>query len=121
MKRSKKRSVLIAISMIASTIWLAGIHATFAENSPKGEAAQRAHIDPDTGKFIEQPNTTPAVDRASEKAAFNTSDEGLVETPSPVEGGGTLVDLQGRFRSPLTATVEKDGNVRITHKPIEKP
>ena len=75
MKRSKKRSVFIAISMIASTIWFAGIQTTFAQNSPQGEAAQRAHIDPDTGKLIERPKTTPAADRASDKAAFNTSDE----------------------------------------------
>jgi len=45
---------------------------------------------------------------ALEDAAFNTSDEGLVEVPSSVEGGGTMVDLQGRFRNAAFAKVGKE-------------
>jgi hypothetical protein len=44
-------------------------------------------------------------------AAFSRSSAGLVETRSP--GGGVMVDLQGRFQSPLIATVGTDGQVRF--------
>jgi hypothetical protein len=36
-----------------------------------------------------------------------------VEAPAP--GGGVKVDLQGRFQSPLIATVDGNGKVRTQH------
>jgi hypothetical protein len=47
--------------------------------------------------------------------ALSTSHQGLVEAPSPVPGGGVMVDLQGRFRSMLFATIGPDGRVKIMH------
>jgi hypothetical protein len=49
--------------------------------------------------------------------ALSTSSEGLVETLSPVPGGGVKVDLQGRFRSPLIATQDAEGKITIQHLP----
>ena len=122
MRNSKKRMMLIVIiasSLIVPAIWFAATNTTKEESPSQGQAAQKAHIDPETGQFIKGPKTTPAGQRASDNAAFNTSDEGLVETSSPVEGGGTMVDLQGRFRIPVTAKVGEDGKAIISHEPID--
>jgi hypothetical protein len=43
----------------------------------------------------------------------------LEERPSPVPGGGTMVDLKGRFQSPLTATIDSNGDIKIEHRDIE--
>ena len=42
---------------------------------------------------------------------LSTSDVGLVETPLP--GGGSMVDLRGRFRHMAVATVADDGTIVI--------
>jgi hypothetical protein len=79
----------------------------------------RAFIDPQTGRFVSEPapGTPPLELSPAELNAFSTSDQGLVEVPSTVPGGGVKVDLQGRFQSPLTATVGADGKVTIGHAP----
>jgi hypothetical protein len=51
----------------------------------------------------------------AEANALSTSHLGLVQVPSPVRGGGVIVDLQGRFRAPLLATVGEGGQVAIRH------
>ena len=95
--------------------------ATPQTGDPQGTADQqgasgfRAYVDPETGELIEPPDDAPVEEPPA--AAFSTSHEGLVETPSPVPGGGVMVDLKGRFRSPLTATVGADGKVRMQHGP----
>jgi hypothetical protein len=68
------------------------------------------HIDPVTGRLAEPaPGTTPIVFDAQLQNALSTSPEGLVEVNSPVEGGGTMIDLQGRFQSTMVSTVDKNG------------
>lgn len=42
--------------------------------------------------------------------AASQSQEGLVEEKSPVKGGGTMVNLQGRFQSAMTMNVDANGN-----------
>jgi hypothetical protein len=80
---------------------------------PGANSGMKAYIDPQTGAFLsEPPPGTPPLQLSPD--AFSTSDQGLVGTPLP--GGGVKVDLQGRFRSPLTATVGPDGKVTITHQ-----
>ena len=79
----------------------------------EGSAGMRVYIDPVTGEFAEP----PAGAVAAPSAASSTSDAGLVETPSPVPGGGVSVDLQGRFRSPLIATIGTDGKMTMRHLP----
>ena len=44
-------------------------------------------------------------------ASLSTSFEGLVEEKSPVQGGGVVVDLQGRFQNAMTIEQDADGNV----------
>jgi len=43
--------------------------------------------------------------------ALSTSSVGLVEEKSPVPGGGTMVNLQGRFQNAMTIESDADGNV----------
>jgi len=121
MKNLEKRMmliVIISISLIVPAIWHAATLTADEEIPSQGQAVQKVYIDPETGEFIDRPETTPAEERASEKAAFSTSDEGLVEIPSPIEGGGTMIDLQGRFRSPLTVKIGEDGKAIISHEPM---
>ncbi len=51
----------------------------------------RAYIDPDTGEFVPAP--------PGKRPSPNPRDthDGLREVPSPVEGGGVMVDMEGRF------------------------
>ena len=86
---------------------------------PENSASIRAYIDPETGEFITPPEPqVPAAEMLAPQAAFSTSHDDLVEIPSPVAGGGTMVDLKGRFRSPLTATIDRSGKINIGHHPI---
>jgi hypothetical protein len=89
---------------------------------PPGQAGQRIYIDPTTGRFIEPPPDVLAAEALAAQAdplnfEMSTSDVGLVE--APLAGGGSMVDLQGRFRSALVATVGSDGKLAIGHQPIE--
>jgi hypothetical protein len=42
----------------------------------------------------------------SQRPAFSTSSSGLRESASPVQNGGRMVNLQGRFRSSATAVAD---------------
>jgi hypothetical protein len=71
----------------------------------------RVYVDPATGELLPgRPTSLPPEPAAS---ALNTSAAGLVEVPSP--GGGMMIDLQGRFQSPLVATIQPDGTLRLRH------
>src|SRR5262245_51747933 len=76
------------------------------------------YIDPKSGEFTTPPpEAMPAqrshqsLERAGEPAS------GLHETLSPVPGGGVAVRLDERFSTPLTATIDADGKVRLEHLP----
>ena len=84
-----------------------------ATTTAQATAGWRAYIDPETGELTDPPAGSAA--SQSEAAAFSTSHAGLRERPSPVPGGGMMVDLQGRFRSPLVATRGADGKLTIHH------
>jgi hypothetical protein len=83
--------------------------------------ALRVYIDPETGEFTAPPEQENAAARKQAlPEAFSTSQEGLEEKPSPVPGGGTMVDLKGRFRSPLVATTDSNGKIKIEHQAPDK-
>ena len=73
----------------------------------------RVAIDPSTGQFVEPTNipTDPAA--KTQLDPLSQSAKGLVEQPSPVAGGGTMVNLQGRFQNTYTATTNADGETVI--------
>ncbi len=49
-------------------------------------------------------------------ATHTTSSRGLREIASPEPGGGVSVDLQGRFRAPLEATLAPERRPSIRHR-----
>lgn len=82
-----------------------------------GAASMTVYIDPQTGAILTQPQPghTPLVLDAATQAAMSTSDKGLVEVPSPVPGGGVMVDLQGRFQSPFVVVLDEQGQPKTHH------
>jgi hypothetical protein len=77
----------------------------------------RIYRDPVTGELVDPPAEAPDQVSLPPDDALSTSSEGLMETPSPVPGGGIMVDLQGRFRSPLVAKQDAEGKIKIQHLP----
>jgi hypothetical protein len=74
------------------------------------------HVDPATGGVSTRASGVQVLQLSPAEAnALSTSHAGLVEMPSSVAGGGVIVDLQGRFRAPLFATMGEGGQVRIRH------
>lgn len=92
-----------------------------SESAPPGSSAQatttpqtagmKVFVDPQTGAVVPPPTAEAAEALVPET---NTSSVGLVE--KPLVGGGSAVDLQGRFQKPLVATMGADGKVTIQHQ-----
>lgn len=84
---------------------------------PAGAAGMTIYIDPKTGALLKEPapGAVPLQLTRELQEALSTSHQGLVEVPSPVPGGGVMIDLQGRFQSPLFVTIDADGKVRVQH------
>ncbi len=59
------------------------------------------------------PEPRQAIDLAGPDGAGNTCSKGLYAVDSPVEGGGKIVDLQGRFKSMISAEKNADGSLEI--------
>ena len=89
-------------------------HPTSAEptsvgaSAPAGNAGSWVQVDPQTGQRVPPQGRTVAIPA---NPAFSSSHSGLVEVPAPA--GGMMIDLQGRFRSAVTATVDGDGRTRV--------
>ena len=95
-----------------------------AQIEPPGTASgMKVFIDPQTGAFLQEPPTTgtPLELSPEDRNRFSTSHQGLVEEQNPVPGGGVRLDLQGRFRNPLTVTIGPDGNVTMQHRSPDAP
>ena len=87
------------------------IHAT--EPSANGQATI-VHIDPQTGQIMVPPMAAPT--GQTQQPQINTlAMPPLGETVSPVPGGGVMIHLDERFLTPLMATIDGDGKVRIGH------
>lgn len=77
---------------------------------------------PGTAGFIATTGDPNAPDAAKDLGvAANTSSAGLVEVPSDVPGGGTVVDLQGRFRSSMAVTVVDSDSTVVVCSPDSAP
>lgn len=88
---------------------------------PAHSAGMTIYKDPATGRLMPLPaDQLEQLLAASPRSVSADSDEGLVETPTP--GGGTMVNLRGRFRGYVLATASSDGTVRTQcdqHAPKE--
>jgi len=74
------------------------------------------HIDPKTGQIISPPAGAVPGQLPRPLDTTQKPPSELRETLSPVPGGGVVIDLDDRFMTPLTATVDAEGKVRIEHK-----
>jgi len=86
-----------------------------APSTGVGASHQIVAIDPQTGQMVSTPpggRRPEVVEAIAEQAS--TSHEGLELQQSPVDGGGEMVDVSGRFRSLSTVTVGADGRLQ-TH------
>jgi hypothetical protein len=117
MKRTKPLIVIIAsVAVLAAWLATGGVPDRDAGNDSAVPAAGYVvHIDPATGQVVEASPSTVAVTIDPQWAdRLSTSSHGLVEQPSPVPGGGTMVDLQGRFQNAFVAAVDDSGRVGAT-------
>lgn len=79
--------------------------------------AQKAYVDPQTGELISKPmQDTPAANDTLKPSALDTSTEELQEQVSTVPGGGVMIDLKGKFRNPLKATINQNGDTSFEHQ-----
>ena len=83
----------------------------------------KVYVDPKTGQFRKPPiGKTPEGEQTSkplpgEETESRTSGKELEEKVSPVVGGGIVTDVRLRFRRPLVASRDADGNLTIQHVP----
>lgn len=76
------------------------------------------HIDPKTGKVKSPaPGELPDHILKPPPDAVKKPPQPLRETLSPVPGGGVVIELDDRFQTPLSATIDAGGKVRFEHKP----
>ena len=79
--------------------------------TPLSQQELKIFIDPVTGRPTAPPPAS-SVPRARLND-LNTQPQDLLVEPAP--GGGSMVDLKGRFRSSSTASVGEDGKLSIEH------
>lgn len=115
MKQRRKTSALLAV---LSTVCIGaqaggtGDKATPspAANTPSAGAGMKVYIDPETGEFLEQP-PKGAEPMVTPSVALPEPEE----VASPVPGGGTMVDVRGRFQTPLQVHMGSDGKPVVRH------
>lgn len=103
-------------------------HSTVAQHkmrlSPvphKKQGAQKANVDPETGQLVSPTeHHAPATNETNESSALNHPVEKMEEKESPVPGGGMMIDLKGRFKSPIRATIKQSGQTEIGHHDDDK-
>ena len=73
------------------------------------------YIDPKSGEFTTKPAEALPGPRGQRSLASDSSE--LHETLSSVPGGGVAIHLGEQFLTPLTATIDADGKLRLEHLP----
>ncbi len=90
-----------------------------------GAAGAKAAVDPSTGQLVvPSPTTAAKVVPSTRVGALSTAHEGLVAVRGVSRAGGVMVDLKGRFRSAVIATVATvgaDGTTRIETRCVPAP
>lgn len=120
----RRHAALLAIAFVPAVLAGDGVRrptatpasSTFVADAtasnPYASAGMILSIDPATGKSRTNSSAQTAADlEAILGDAISTSAEGLVEEKSRVAGGGTMVNLEGRYQSAMTYTVNADGSV----------
>ena len=109
----KPRHPLLLLSLLALPVAFGGDRLPSAPAAPTSApmpafvAGQILNLDPN-GKFSQAQHAADVQMIMGD--AVSQSSEGLVETKSPVKGGGYMVNLQGRFQNAMTMTIDANGN-----------
>jgi hypothetical protein len=92
-------------------------HPARRDGTPEGAPGMRVYVDPETGRFEQEPprGRPPLSLSPQAREALSTSHEGLAEVPSKGPAGGFKLNLKGRFRSPLFVTVDAHGKLGMQH------
>ncbi|MCW5550839.1 MAG: hypothetical protein KIS67_01605 [Verrucomicrobiae bacterium] len=114
-RHEESNAAAVVASPAKKTDGAATVESVVTTPTAAASAGRRVYMDPATGRPSSgPPPIPPGLARFPEVAnALSTSSEGLRELPVPIPGGGVMVDLQGRFRSLVTATVNADGTVGL--------
>jgi len=78
------------------------------------ELGRTAFIDPVTGELISEPSADDMTQLETANRAQLQYQAPLVEQRMP--DGSVKIDLQERFHSQVTATIEKNGKLKIRHE-----
>jgi hypothetical protein len=117
-------TIKVAIALLAAAVGfdaraepVSAAQAPVPNAASEGGAGMKVYTDPKTGAIIPEPapGGETLVFTPQLQESFSTSSEGLVQIPSSNPGGGVKLDLQGRFQSPLIATFDADGKLRMEH------
>ena len=82
---------------------------THPSAGPAASSAQKAYVDPESGQLGPRPASQADPElKIMRQAAPETPAEELKEQPSPVPGGGMMIDLKGKFRNPASVAVDDD-------------
>ena len=108
-KRLNANAKLCVVSVAAAWMML-----TVSRALGEDAAGYFVHIDPVTGKpTAPTPGTVAVPLDARTRYALSTSFAGLQRTPSPVPGGGYMINLQGRFQHGHVAIKDKRSGVLV--------
>lgn len=92
-------------------------------DSQGAEPAEKApgiivYIDPQSGEITPGPGAAWPAQRGQQSlGSVGQPVSDLQETLSPVPGGGVMIHLGERFSTPLSATIDAEGKLRVEHLP----
>lgn len=95
------------------------------DNKRQSASLWQVYKDPKTGQFRRPPtDALPSEERLTELAVTgDTTPTPSMQEPkefmSPILGGGVVTKVRLRFRRPLVATRDVEGNLKIQHMPQE--
>ncbi len=95
-------------------------------SAPSASPGMKVYVDPKTGQFRKPPvaqipeGAQMSKPLQGDEMEHETSRKELEEKVSPVIGGGIVTDVRLRFRRPLVASRDADGNLTIQHVPQEE-
>ncbi len=111
---------------MTKTVWITVVASLLAFAPAPSYAGPRAglrmHVDPKTGADV--PNDSGEVSRPERAVAPAPPTAGVEAVPGPLapaaeavpvesKRGGGMLDVRGRFRSEMQATVTPDGDVKV--------
>lgn len=115
----RKPLILLGIILAATTSLFIGYSSLgeipLANEHTRISSGYVVHLDPVTGELTSSPaQPLSLIMDETLQNAFITSSQGLKEESSPIEGGGVMVDLQGRFQNVFIASMGDSSRITAT-------